>query len=137
MVLIGSLLALLFERNAPGSNIHSYKDAIWWAVVTVTTVGYGDRFPVTEGGRAVAVVLMFVGIGLIGTLTATVASFFVQEHTDANKAQLQAAHEDLGAQLTDIDARLDRIEAALGGGATSGASRRGVGPHPPPAVAVT
>jgi voltage-gated potassium channel len=117
LVLIGSLLALLFERNAPGSNIHSYKDAIWWAVVTVTTVGYGDRFPVTEGGRAVAVVLMFVGIGLIGTLTATVASFFVQEHTDANKAQLQAAHEDLGAQLTDIDARLDRIEAALGGSA--------------------
>jgi len=86
-------------------------------VVTVTTVGYGDRYPVTEGGRAVAVILMFIGIGLIGTLTATVASFFVQEHTDANKEQLRAAHEDLGAQLTEIDARLARIETAVGGSA--------------------
>jgi voltage-gated potassium channel len=81
--------------------------------VTVTTVGYGDRFPVTGGGRTIAVILMLVGIGLIGVLTATVASFFVQEHTDANKDQLQAAHQDLGARLTDIDARLARMEAAL------------------------
>jgi voltage-gated potassium channel len=114
LVFLAAWLVMLFETNAPGSNIHTFKDAIWWAVVTVTTVGYGDRFPVTEGGRAVAVVLMMVGIGLIGTLTATVASFFMQEHTDENKAQLKAAHEDLGGQLSDIDARLARIEAAMG-----------------------
>jgi voltage-gated potassium channel len=116
LLIIGAILVMLFERNAAGSNIHNFQDAIWWAIVTVTTVGYGDRYPVSEGGRAVAVILMFVGIGLIGTLTATVASFFVQEHTDANKAQLQAAHEDLGARLTDIDTRLARIETALGDG---------------------
>jgi voltage-gated potassium channel len=115
LLFVGAWLVLLFENHAPGSNIHSYHDALWWAVVTVTTVGYGDRFPVTEGGRAVAVILMLVGIGLIGVLTATVASFFVQEHTDANKDQLQAAHEDLGARLTDIDGRLARMEAALVG----------------------
>jgi voltage-gated potassium channel len=115
LLFLGAWVDLLFENHAPGSNIHSYGDALWWAVVTVTTVGYGDRFPVTPGGRAVAVILMLVGIGLIGTLTATVASFFVQEHTDANKAQLQAAHEDLGARLDDVDARLARIEAALVG----------------------
>jgi voltage-gated potassium channel len=115
LLFLGAWADLLFEEHAPGSNIHSYGDALWWAVVTVTTVGYGDRFPVTPGGRAVAVILMLVGIGLIGTLTATVASFFVQEHTDANKAQLQAAHEDLGARIDDIDTRLARIEAALVG----------------------
>jgi voltage-gated potassium channel len=115
LLFLGAWVDLLFEKHAPGSNIHSYGDALWWAVVTVTTVGYGDRFPVTVGGRAVAVILMLVGIGLIGTLTATVASFFVQEHTDANKAQLQAAHEDLGARIGDLDARLARIEAALVG----------------------
>jgi voltage-gated potassium channel len=113
LLFLGAWLVLLFEKHAPGSNIHSYHDALWWAVVTVTTVGYGDRFPVTEGGRAVAVILMLVGIGLIGVLTATVASFFVQEHTDANKDQLKAAHEDLGGRLDEIDSRLARIEAAL------------------------
>jgi voltage-gated potassium channel len=113
LLFLGAWAVLLFEKHAPGSNIHSYPDSLWWAVVTVTTVGYGDRFPVTAGGRAVAVILMLVGIGLIGVLTATVASFFVQEHTDANKEQLQAAHEDLGGRLTDMDARLARIEAAL------------------------
>ena len=80
---VGAWLVLLFEENTKGSNIHSYPDALWWAIVTVTTVGYGDRYPTTEGGRAVAVVLMLVGIGLIGVLTATVASVFVKEHTDA------------------------------------------------------
>jgi voltage-gated potassium channel len=114
LLFLGAWLVLLFENKAKGSNIHTYGDAIWWAIVTVTTVGYGDRFPVSLGGRLVAVVLMLVGIGLIGVLTATVASFFMQEHTDANKDQLKAAHEDLGAHLTDMDARLARIEASLG-----------------------
>jgi voltage-gated potassium channel len=117
LVFLGAWLVMLFEQHARDSNIHSYHDALWWAVVTVTTVGYGDRFPLTEGGRAVAIVLMLVGIGLIGVLTATVASFFVQEHTDANRDQLQAAHEDLGARLADIDARLARLETVLIGSA--------------------
>lgn len=124
LLFLGAWLVLLFENHAPGSNIHSYHDALWWAVVTVTTVGYGDRFPISEGGRAVAVILMLVGIGLIGVLTATVASFFVQEHTDANKDQLQAAHEDLGGRLDEIDQRLARMEAALAG--------RPAPPDPPP-----
>lgn len=115
LLILGAWLVELFERRAPGSNIHSYWDAIWWAVVTVTTVGYGDRFPVTVGGRVVAIVLMFLGISLIGILTATVASFFMQEHTDANKDQLQATHEDLGSRLTEIDGRLARLETALAG----------------------
>lgn len=117
LLFLGSWLVLLSEEHAKGSNIHDYGNALWWAVVTVTTVGYGDRYPVTSLGRAVAVVLMLVGIGLIGVLTATVASFFVQEHTDANKAQLQQAHEDLGARLSAMDDRLAHIEQLLAGGA--------------------
>jgi len=81
----GAWLVLLFEENAKDSNIHNYPDALWWAIVTVTTVGYGDRYPSTTGGRVVAGVLMLVGIGLIGVLTATVASLFIKEHTDANR----------------------------------------------------
>ena len=111
---LGAWLVLLFEENARGSNIHDYAGALWWAVVTVTTVGYGDRFPVTAGGRTVAVILMLVGIGLIGVLTATVASVFIKEHTDANKEAIKKGHADLGEQLSMISARLADVERRLG-----------------------
>ena len=111
---LGAWLVLLFEENAKGSNIHDYADALWWAIVTVTTVGYGDRFPATGGGRTVAVILMLVGIGLIGVLTATVASVFIKEHTDANKEALKQGHADLGEQLSVISDRLADVERRPG-----------------------
>jgi voltage-gated potassium channel len=111
---VGAWLVLLFEENAKGGNIHDYPDALWWAIVTVTTVGYGDRYPVTEGGRVVAVVLMLVGIGLIGVLTATVASVFVKEHTDATKEEFKKGHVELGQQLSVISDRLADVERRLG-----------------------
>ena len=111
---LGAWLVLLFEENAKGSNIHTYPDALWWAIVTVTTVGYGDRYPATEGGRAVAVILMLLGIGLIGVLTATVASLFVKEHTDASKEEFKKGHADLGQQLSVISDRLADVERRLG-----------------------
>jgi voltage-gated potassium channel len=111
---LGAWLVLLFEEKAKSSNIHNYPDALWWAVVTVTTVGYGDRFPVTEGGRVVAVILMLLGIGLIGVLTATVASVFVKEHTDANREEYRKGHDDLGQQLSVISNRLADLERRLG-----------------------
>ncbi len=120
-IFLGAWLVLLFEEHAKGSNIHDYPDALWWAIVTVTTVGYGDRFPTTEGGRIVAVVLMLVGIGLIGTLTATVASVFIKEHTDAAKEEYKKGHADLGQQLSVITQRLTEVEHRLGGGSTPGA----------------
>jgi voltage-gated potassium channel len=111
---LGAWLVLLFEDHAKGSNIHNYPDALWWAIVTVTTVGYGDRYPATSGGRAVAVVLMLVGIGLIGVLTATVASLFVKEHTDANRQEYQRGHADIGQRLSVISDRLADVERRLG-----------------------
>jgi voltage-gated potassium channel len=117
-LIIGAWLVLLFEEKAKGSNIHTYPDALWWAIVTVTTVGYGDRYPVTEGGRAVAVVLMLVGIGLIGVLTATVASVFIKEHTDATKEEFKKGHADLGQQLAVISDRLADVDRRLGATAT-------------------
>ncbi len=113
-LILGAWLVLLFEENAKGSSIHSYPDALWWAIVTVTTVGYGDRYPVTEGGRTVATILMLLGIGLIGVLTATVASVFIKEHTDANKEELKKSHADLGQQLSVISDRLTGVERRLG-----------------------
>ncbi len=113
-LLTGAWLVLLFEENAKTSNIHSYPEALWWAIVTVTTVGYGDRYPVSPGGRVVAAVLMLVGIGLIGVLTATVASVFIREHNDANKETFKKGHADLGQQLAVISDRLADVERRLG-----------------------
>jgi voltage-gated potassium channel len=113
-LVLGAWLVLLFDENAKGSNIHTYPDALWWAVVTVTTVGYGDRYPVSAGGRVVATILMLVGIGLIGVLTATVASVFIKEHTDATKEEFKRGHADLGQQLSLISDRLADVERRLG-----------------------
>jgi voltage-gated potassium channel len=83
-------LELVFERHSVGPTaIHNFGDAIWWAVVTVTTVGYGDKVPMTGGGKWVATALMFTGIGLVGALTATIASFFVQEQHAADMAEVK------------------------------------------------
>lgn len=77
LMIVAALAVLDVERNAPGSNIHNFGDAIWWAGVTITSVGYGDRFPVTFQGRAVAFGLMGVGLSLLGLITASVAAWFV------------------------------------------------------------
>lgn len=77
LMAVGAIAVLDAERSAPGSHITSLGDALWWAAVTVTTVGYGDTFPVTVLGRVVAFALMLVGISLLGVLTASVAAWFV------------------------------------------------------------
>jgi voltage-gated potassium channel len=101
LVFVCAGLVTFAERNAHGANIHNFGEGLWWAIVTVTTVGYGDRYPVTAFGQGVAVLLMLTGIGLIGTLTATVASYFVQEKTNATDERLERI-ESLLSQLVNI-----------------------------------
>jgi voltage-gated potassium channel len=101
--LVTAALVLSFERDLPNSNIHSYPDALWWAVTTITTVGYGDRFPMSPAGRGVAVVLMVSGIALFGVITASIAAYFVE----------QKAEQDLASRLDRVLERLDAIEAKL------------------------
>jgi voltage-gated potassium channel len=79
LLIIFSSIAILQVEKDPASNIKSAEDAIWWAYVTITTVGYGDRYPVTTEGRIIAAILMTAGVGLFGTFTAFVASWFVAE----------------------------------------------------------
>ncbi len=74
---VASLLILQFESSSPDANIKTGGDAIWWGVVTLTTVGYGDRYPVTLLGRLTAVSVMFAGVGIIGALASILASMLV------------------------------------------------------------
>ena len=76
-VALGAVAVLDVERGDPDANITTFGDALWWASTTVTTVGYGDRFPVTWEGRVIAVALMLVGISLVGVVTASVAAWLI------------------------------------------------------------
>jgi voltage-gated potassium channel len=78
-VVLGAVGVLDAEQDASGANITSLGDALWWAATTVTTVGYGDRYPVTTQGRFIAVGLMVVGIALVGAVTASVAAWMVSQ----------------------------------------------------------
>lgn len=83
MMVLGSasVLVLLFEASAPGANITTGGDALWWAVVTITTVGYGDKYPVTAAGRSTGVFVMLSGVGIIGSLAGILSSVLVPPPT--------------------------------------------------------
>jgi voltage-gated potassium channel len=78
MVIFSSIAILQFEKDI-NSNIKTAEDAIWWSYVTITTVGYGDKFPITTEGRIIGAVLMTMGVGIFGTFTALVSSWFIEK----------------------------------------------------------
>ena len=85
---IAAVQITITERDVSNSNIKSFGDGLWWAVTTVTTVGYGDRFPTTSVGRVLAVGLMLVGISLMGVITASVAAWFVKMSQEESNPKL-------------------------------------------------
>ena len=77
LFLNGATIVYFYEHHAHGANIHTYGEALWWAVVTVSTVGYGDFYPVTPGGRVTAVMLMVLAFTVLAVVTAQIASSFI------------------------------------------------------------
>jgi voltage-gated potassium channel len=75
---IAAVQMTIFERDVDGANIKNFGDGLWWAFVSVTTVGYGDKYPVTSAGKLLAVALLILGISLLATITASVATSFMQ-----------------------------------------------------------
>lgn len=106
LAFVAALAVLDAERGSPGANILDFGDAMWWAVATMTTVGYGDRFPSTGIGRLVAFGLMVGGIALLGTVTATIASWLV-EAVASEKEQT----EDVQEAIHRLEAKIDELRA--------------------------
>ncbi|MCW2777684.1 MAG: Ion transport 2 domain protein [Frankiales bacterium] len=97
---LGACLALDAERNAAGTTIANFPDALWWALGTMTAVPYGDVYPVTQEGRLVSAALMILGLVFVGLITAAIAAWFVgfiggEEEDAATSAELQAVQERL------------------------------------------
>ncbi|MBU2073392.1 MAG: potassium channel family protein [Actinobacteria bacterium] len=110
---VAALAALQAERYAEGASITSFGDAMWWALTTMTTVGYGDTYPVTTGGRVVGALLMVTGVALLGVVTATLASWLVERVTDADDAEDErraaAEREELRAEIAALRAQVELL----------------------------
>jgi voltage-gated potassium channel len=99
---VAALAELDAERGKSGTNIETFGDAVWWALTTVTTVGYGDRFPVTRDGRLVAVGLMLAGIALIGVVRAAIASWLIANVREAESDTQETLHRQIAALHTEL-----------------------------------
>ncbi|WP_163371052.1 ion transporter [Endozoicomonas acroporae] len=113
LIIFGAISILIVEDPAT-SNIKTAQDAIWWAFVTITTVGYGDYYPVSLEGRLIAAVLMTAGVGLFGTFTGFVATWFLESSgSDQNQAAANDELELLREELAETRLQLMALTQAI------------------------
>ena len=119
VVEFAGMAIFLVESQAPDGNIKDASDAIWWGFVTVTTVGYGDRYPVTNAGRVIGTILLFAGIALFSVLTGFIANGFLSPRSPdrrlirAPKDSLEADVEELRWMLVEQEERAAAIRRKL------------------------
>jgi len=118
VLIIGSagLAVLDAERGHPGANIDNYGDALWWAMTTIATVGYGDRYPITGQGRFVAAGLMLAGIALLGVVTASIASWLIEKVREVEADAQAMTRRDVAELRAEIRALRRELRAATASG---------------------
>jgi len=117
VLVVCSVLVLQFETRSADANITTGGDALWWALVTITTVGYGDFFPVTGAGRVTGAFVMFAGVGIIGALASILASILVappETKEDADERVVAAGA--LQQELVDIKLELTALRRTVTSG---------------------
>jgi len=109
LVLVSSLAMLEAERTYQDASITTFGDALWWASTTITTVGYGDLYPVSFTGRCIAVGLMVGGVALLGTITATIASWLVEKVAERDEASQAATRR----QVRELSVQVQKLQETL------------------------
>ena len=109
LALVGALAMLDAEGTTADSSITTFGDALWWAFVTMSTVGYGDLYPITTTGRVVAVMMMIVGVSLLGLVSATLASALLVRIRGEEKDDTQ----ELQTRLDSLEAKIDNLTSLL------------------------
>ena len=110
MVLFSTTLMLEAERHAPDATITTGGDALWWALTTVTTVGYGDTYPVTGEGRVIAAVLMLVGIALFGSMSAIITSKLILPKETKDHEEMRREVRALHAEIKELRDELRKVD---------------------------
>ena len=105
LIMFSSVGILICEQQNPGASIKTAMDAIWWSVATITTVGYGDVYPVTTEGRILAMGLMIAGVGMFGVLSGIVASSLMGQRTGSGEGK-----EEMMELLKKLDAKIDALK---------------------------
>jgi voltage-gated potassium channel len=114
LIWVCSVAVLAAERGQPGASIETLGDAVWWAFVTIATVGYGDMVPVTAAGRVIGIVLMVVGLALVAIITASVASWFVSNSRGPEDEGNAARDAEDRHRIMELERKLDvLLEAHL------------------------
>ncbi|SFE32327.1 potassium channel family protein [Blastococcus tunisiensis] len=129
IIFVAALALLDAEGDHPDANVDGFGDSLWWAFATVTTVGYGDRYPVTTEGRVIAAGLMLAGIALLGVVTATFASWLVErvqevgeESQTATRRDVRALMQEVTALRAELSARPREAPAGVDGNGAAGRS---------------
>lgn len=115
LAFVASLAVLDAERGEPGANIERFGTAVWWSITTMTTVGYGDHYPVTGTGHLVGVLLMVGGIALLGTVTATFASWLVDAVQAYDDEEDASETEALRAEVERLRLAVERLAGQADG----------------------
>jgi voltage-gated potassium channel len=113
LVFVGALAVLDAEQSAPDAKILTFGDAVWWAVATITTVGYGDMYPVTTLGRVVAAALMMSGIAVLGVVTASIASWLVQRVEETPVAAAESAEQPILTEVGELAAEVAALRREI------------------------
>ena len=109
LVTLSSYAIFYTERYSPDNNIQTASDALWWAIVTVTTVGYGDKFPTTSGGRIVAIALMLTGIGIFSAMTSYLSTIYINRGKRRREKQSEEQNEAILERLSSIENQLNDL----------------------------
>jgi voltage-gated potassium channel len=105
VVTVGSIVIVLIEAPVEGANIKTGSDAVWWAIVTVATVGYGDRFPVTDEGRLIGTLMIVMGVSLFSVLTSYIATQFMARRKGTGPSETELLRQEV-AELRSMMAQL-------------------------------
>jgi hypothetical protein len=117
---VGGSLVYFFEHNAAGTNLTHWGDCLWWAITTLSTVGYGEHFPVTLPGRLIAAGIMFTGVTIIGAVAAIVAFGFAERLAQ----RFEDAILQVESQMDTVEAEIEHVEEEFGEGSSHRAVRR-------------